>query len=65
MKALVVPADFPSDTATELALANGCAGFYTGIPPKWIVLSETQAWTLPCVVETDEYDTVIFWTPVA
>lgn len=65
MKALVVPADFPSDTATALALANGCAGFYTGIPPKWVALSETQAWTLPCVVETDEYDTVLSWTPVA
>ncbi len=65
MKALVVPADFPSDTATALALANGCAGFYSGIPPKWVALSETQAWTLPCVVETDEYDTVLFWTPVA
>lgn len=65
MKALVVPADFPSDTATELALANGCAGFYSGIPPKWVALSEAQAWTLPCVVETDEYDTVLSWTPVA
>lgn len=65
MKALVVPADFPSETATELAIANGCAGFYSGIPPKWVAISEAQAWTLPCVVETDEYDTVLSWTPVA
>tara|TARA_R110000868_G_scaffold176154_2_gene413563 strand:+ start:1636 stop:1833 length:198 start_codon:yes stop_codon:yes gene_type:complete len=65
MKALVVPADFPSETATELALANGCAGFYSGLPPKWVALSEAQGWTLPCVVETDEYDTVLSWTPVA
>ena len=64
MKALVVPTDFPSDTATELALANGCAGFYSGIPPKWVTLSEAQSWTLPCVVETDDYDTVISWAPV-
>ena len=65
MKALVVPADFPPETATELAIANACAGFYSGIPPKWVQLSEAQAWTLPCVVETDEYDTVLSWTPVA
>lgn len=64
MTSLVVTVDFPSDTATELALTNGCAGFYSGIPPKWISLSEAQSWTLPCVVETDEYDTVVSWTPV-
>lgn len=64
MTSLVVTVDFPSDTATELALTNGCAGFYSGIPPKWVSLSEAQSWTLPCVVETDEYDTVVSWTPV-
>ena len=65
MTFLVVPVDFPTDTATELAIANGCAGFYSGTPPKWVVLSESQGWTLPCVVVTDEYDTVLSWSPVA
>jgi hypothetical protein len=65
MTSLVVPVDFPADTATALAIANGCAGFYSGTPPKWAVLSEAQGWTLPCVVVTDEYDTVLSWSPVA
>jgi hypothetical protein len=65
MTSLVVPVDFPSDTATELAVANGCAGFYSGLPPKWGAISEAQGWTLPCVVVTDEYDTVLSWSPVA
>lgn len=65
MPFLVVPTGFPVETATELALANGCVGFYTSIPPKWVALSEEQGWTLPCVVQTDEYDTVLSWTPVA
>jgi len=65
MKALVVPTDFPSEQATELALANGCAGFYTGVPPKWVELSVAQGWTLPCIVETDDDGVVLFWAPVA
>lgn len=64
MKVLVVPTDFPSEVATEIAIANQCAGYYTGIPPKWVVLSEDHGWTLPCIVETDEQDGVISWTPV-
>lgn len=65
MTSLVVPVDFPPDTATQLAISNGCAGFYSGTPPKWVVISEAQGWTLPCVVVTDEYDTVLSWSPVA
>jgi hypothetical protein len=64
MTSLVVPVDFPPDTATELAIINGCAGFYSGTPPKWVVISEAQGWTLPCVVVTDESDTVLSWSPV-
>lgn len=65
MTSLVVPVDFPSDTATQLATANGCAGFYSGLPPKWVAIFEAQGWTLPCVVVTDEFDTVLSWSPVA
>ena len=65
MKSLIIPDGFPVETATELAIANGCAGFYTGTPPKWVTLSEAQGWTLPCLVVTDEYDTVLSWSPVA
>jgi hypothetical protein len=64
MKSLIIPDGFPVETATELATANGCAGFYTGTPPKWVALSEAQGWTLPCLVETDEYDAVLSWSPV-
>jgi hypothetical protein len=65
MTSLIIPDGFPVETATELAIANGCAGYYTGIPPKWVVISGEQGWTLPCVVETDEYDAVLSWSPVA
>ena len=65
MKSLIVPVGFPSETATAIAIANGCAGYYIGIPPKWVVNSGEQGWTLPCLVDTDEYDTVLSWSPVA
>ena len=64
MTSLVVPVDFPSEIATQLAIANNCAGFYSGIPPKWAVLSNTQGWTLPCVVIEDEAGNVLSWFPV-
>jgi len=64
MKSLVVPSGFPAETATELAIANGCGGFYTGIPPVWAVLAEEQAWTIPCIVTEDENGNVTSWTPV-
>ena len=65
MPFLVVPTGFPSETATELAVSNGCAGFYTGIPPKWVVLSEQQGWTLPCIVTEDDDGNAVSWAPVA
>lgn len=65
MISLVVPSDFPPETATDLAIANGCSGFYSGIPPKWVVLSQEQGWTLPCAVTEDEEGNVTSWAPVA
>lgn len=63
IKNLIVPADFPSDTATALAIANGCSGFYQGIPPRMVALSEEQGWTLPCTVDEDEEGNVVSWAP--
>ena len=65
MTSLIIPDGFDVETATQLAIVNGCAGYYTGIPPKWVVISGEQGWTLPCLVETDEYDAVLSWSPVA
>jgi hypothetical protein len=64
MTSLIIPDGFPVETATAIAIANGCAGFYTGTPPKWVALSEAQGWTLPCLVVTDEADAVLSWSPV-
>lgn len=60
---LIVAVGTPSSEATALAHANNCVGFYTGIPPKWDVLSQEQGWTLPCVVETDDQGNLVSWAP--
>ena len=64
-KYLVVPVGTSSQDATALAVANGCVGFYTGIPPVWSELAALQGWTLPCVVTEDENGAIISWAPVA
>ena len=64
MKDLVVTATTSPEEATALAIANGCVGFYTGIPPKWEPLAVEQGWTLPCVLTVNEADEVTSWTPV-
>lgn len=64
-KFLIVVAGTSSEEATELALANGCGGFYQGIPPILQGQAEAESWTLPCVVTEDETGTVISWAPVA
>lgn len=63
-KDLIVAVGTSSEEATALALANGCVGFYTGVPPKWAALSEEQGWTLPCVITEDENGAVVSWAPV-
>jgi len=62
-KDLIVVAGTPVEEATALAVANGCVGFYTGIPPKWASLSVEQGWLLPCVVTTDDSGAVTSWSP--
>lgn len=63
-KSLIVPVGTSSDDATALAVANGCAGFYTGIPPVLQEMATEQGWTLPCVITEDESGVVISWEPV-
>lgn len=64
MKTLIVPVSMPAEEATALAVANGCTGFYTGVPPKWTQLAADQAWTLPCIILEDEAGGVVSWEPV-
>lgn len=61
---LIVAVGTSSEQATALAIANGCVGFYTGVPPKWMDLSIAQGWTLPCVVTTDDTGAITSWSPV-
>ena len=63
-KDLIVPVGTSSADATALAIANGCSGFYTGIPPIMQAMATEQGWTLPCVVTEDENGMVVSWAPV-
>jgi len=63
-KDLIVPVGTSPQDATALAIANGCGGFYVGIPPIMQAMAEEQGWTLPCVVTEDENGLVIGWEPV-
>jgi len=62
-KDLIVEAGTPADAATAMAIANGCRGFYQGIPPIMQPMAEAQGWTLPCVVTEDENGMVVSWAP--
>lgn len=63
-KFLIVVVGTPADQATALAVANGCVGFYTGIPPVLQGQAAAEGWTLPCIVTEDETGTVVSWAPV-
>ena len=62
---LVVAEGTDPSTATQLAVANGCCGFYTGIPPVWMAQAAEQGWTLPCVLTDDGTGSIVAWSPVA
>jgi hypothetical protein len=62
---LIVTAGTPSEEATALAVANGCAGFYQGVPPILQAQAQAESWTLPCTVTEDENGVVVSWAPVA
>ena len=63
-KDLIVPAGTPTDDAVALAIANGCVGFYQGVPPVMQDLASSRGWTLPCTVDEDDDGNVIGWDPV-
>lgn len=63
-KDLIVVAGTPEDQATALAVANGCVGFYQGIPQSMQAQADAQGWTLPCVIEEDDEGNVVSWAPV-
>ncbi len=56
----------PIETTGESSLVQLLrVKLHSGLPPKWVVLSEAQGWTLPCLVVTDEFDAALSWSPVA
>lgn len=63
-KDLIVSVGTSTDTATAMAIANGCGGFYQGIPPIMQGMATEQGWTLPCVVTENEDGFVVSWEPV-
>ncbi len=63
-KFLIVVAGTPAPEATSLAVANGCAGFYQGVPPILQAQAAAEDWTLPCIVTEDENGVVVSWAPV-
>ena len=63
-KDLIVVAGTPNEEATALALANGCVGFYQGIPPVLQGMAAEQGWTLPCVITENEDGIVTSWQPL-
>ena len=63
-KDLIVVEGTPEEEATALAIAQGCVGFYQGIPLSMQAMAEAQAWTLPCVVTENEDGVVTSWQPL-
>jgi len=53
-----------ADEARDLAIANGCGGYYTTCPPVWQDQAAVEMWTVPCVVTLNDEGTVASWTPV-
>ena len=64
MTTYLVAPGMTSDAAAELALANGCGGYYLSIPPVWQDVAASQGWTYPCIVTLGDDGLVSSWTPV-
>lgn len=62
---VIVPVGYPVDQATQLAIANSAAGFFTGIPPVWADQASAEGWTLPCLItqsiEGDDAGQIVAW----
>lgn len=64
MKFLVASSTMTEEQARDLAIANGCGGYYMTIPPVWKDQSVAEEWTFPCVVTMSDEGTVASWAPV-
>lgn len=63
-KILIATEDMPTNEAVQMAIANGCCAFFTGIPTSMQAQASAEGWTLPCVITEDETGTIIAWGPV-
>lgn len=64
MKFLIASPTMTADEARDLAIANGCGGYYMTYPPVWQDQAGVEMWTVPCVVTLNDEGTVASWTPV-
>jgi hypothetical protein len=62
-KYLVVEVGTDPATATSLALAHDCCGFYTGVPESMAAQAAAEGWTLPCVLTDDGTGFISGWAP--
>ena len=63
MKYLIASPTMTADEARELAIANGCGGYYMTCPPVWQDQAASEGWTLPCVVTMGDDGLVASWAP--
>jgi hypothetical protein len=64
MKFLVASSTMTPDESRDLAIANGCGGYYMTCPPVWQDQSIADGWTYPCIITMGDDGLVASWTPV-
>ena len=64
MKFLIASATMIPDEARDLAIANGCAGYYMTCPPVWQDQATADGWTYPCIITMGDDGLVASWAPV-
>lgn len=62
-KYLIVAVGTDAADAMALALANGCCGYYTGLPENMQAQATAEGWTLPCVLTDDGTGAIVAWEP--
>jgi pantothenate kinase type III len=63
-KILIVSVGTSTEDAVQMAIANGCCAFLSGIPTSMQAQAQAEGWTVPCVVTEDETGAIVAWTPV-
>jgi len=63
-KILIVAPGTETSVAIQMAVANGCCAFLSGIPLSMQAQAEAEGWTVPCVITEDETGAIIAWAPV-